>query len=515
MRTLSRVLLIGVLCAALVGGLWMTGLTPIEATGGARGSSWTVQVFNNPDLAGGPVWTGVTPSVNYTWGAGAPVINGAVTGAPADNFSVRFDSSVFFTAGNYRFTLQVDDGARVYVNNLLLINNWPGSSTYHQVQADYNFTTDGTYPIRVEYRESVGDATVILTWALSVGPPLPTSTPPGGGGGTGPWLAEYFNNLDLAGSPVFTTNLPATGINQNWGQGSPGGAVPADNFSARFTRTLNVPTDIPEGTYVFYVKADDNYRFTIDVTTLVDKWDSFGELGAVHVALLPGPHTFKLEYRERSADASVFLTWSPPNGQNPVLDIPPGAPSPYEVAGGTGAPATGTGGDTGSGTGAVPPPPVTGLEGVTQANLRIRSGPGGSNSTIAVIPYKRSVTVLGIDYSRTWFQVNYQGTIGWSYAPWIMLIEGNDRMLPYTDGTIPPSEPPPATVGVIGQAYGNIRLRSGPGMQFPRIARIIWGTRVQILGRSSSLLWYKVQYGDQVGWSYARWYRIVQGEITS
>jgi uncharacterized protein YraI len=134
---------------------------------------------------------------------------------------------------------------------------------------------------------------------------------------------------------------------------------------------------------------------------------------------------------------------------------------------------------------------------------------------LGVIPWNTEIDVLGIDYTRTWFQVNYAGTVGWSYGPWIRITQGNDRQLPYTDGTIPPFEPPPATEGVIGQTFGNMRIRSGPGFQYPQIARAIWGTRVQILGRSSSGLWYKVQYGEIVGWSYARWYRIVQGAIST
>ncbi|HEX3053582.1 MAG TPA: SH3 domain-containing protein [Aggregatilineaceae bacterium] len=65
------------------------------------------------------------------------------------------------------------------------------------------------------------------------------------------------------------------------------------------------------------------------------------------------------------------------------------------------------------------------------------------------------------------------------------------------------------------QAYGNVRIRSGPGLQFPRIGRAIWGSRVQLLARSTNGLWYKIQYGNIVGWSFATWYRTVQGDPLS
>lgn len=580
MRRLLRFSVITALILTLVAGLWIASPPPSEA----RGSSWSVQVFNNPDLFGVPIWTGVSPSINYTWGAGAPVINGAATGAPADNFSVQFTGSVFFTAGNYRFTAQVDDGVQVLVDGLLLINNWPGSDGLHTVQADYPFAADGNHTITVKMRDTINNASIVFTWALAVGP-LPTVTTYYSGV---PWYGEFYNNLDLAGAPIFTNSYNPSGLDLQWGQGSPGGVVPVDNFSARFTRSLSVPADIPKGVYTFYILADDNYRFIVDVSTIVDKWDSFaGDLTTVEVTLLDGPHTLKLEYRERLLDARVFLTWTPPNAQNPVLPPPGGAVVPTtqpgqqpqpgatavpavtatvkvgtlnvrsaaslsapvvtRIARGQVFPVTGRSADSqwaqlnvngqlgwvsaqyvtfsgdfnsvpvvDGGVGSLPaPPPPSGVRGVTTGNLRIRQGPSSRTPTVGVIPWNTEIDVVGIDYTRTWFQVNYAGTVGWSYAPWIRLVQGNDRQLPYTDGTQPPYEPAPATTGVVVQAFGNVRIRSGPGFQYPKIARAIWGTRVQLLGRSSSGLWYKVQYGDVTGWTYARWYRAVQGDVTT
>ncbi|MCD4685005.1 MAG: hypothetical protein K8S97_03600, partial [Anaerolineae bacterium] len=116
-----------------------------------------------------------------------------------------------------------------------------------------------------------------------------------------PWYGEFFNGLDLAGGAIFTNTYAPSGINLNWGEASPGGAVPADNWSARFTRTLTVPSDLPEGVYTFYARADDNFRFYVDATVVFDYWDTFGngELYSAQVTLLNGSHTLKFEYRER------------------------------------------------------------------------------------------------------------------------------------------------------------------------------------------------------------------------
>lgn len=632
MKTVFRVLSIAILCTMLFGGLWTT--TPRTE---AQSGTWTVFVYNNKDLAGSPAYTSTVTGISYTWGAGAPVINGIDTsafGVPVDRFSVKFQTSAFFTAGNYRFTVQVDDGARLYIDGLLLINNWSAGG-FRTLQADYNFTSDGNHNIEVQMFDEVDNAQIVASWALAVGPiptmctegytysacpqgsspggsPAPAGWPPTSGptaicndgwnscstnaSGTCsshsgvrtwclstpttgvPWYAEFFNGIDLVAPAIYTASFPPTGLSQNWLQGSPGGAVPVDNFSARFTRSLNVPTDLPQGIYTFYARADDNYRFWVDSTLIIDKWDTWGgDVTTAEVTLLNGPHTLKFEYRERTVDANIFLTWTPPNAQNPVLPPEGGgaggggqptgitatvntsvlnfrsAPSPTaeilaKLNRGDQYPVTGRSADSawaqlsvngvtgwasaqyltfsgdfasvpvvdggGGGPGEQPmPPPAVGIRGMVLGNLRLREGPSTRYRRIGLMPWGTMVDVLGKDQGHAWYKVNFDGLIGWAYAPWIKLVEGSFDALPYLDGAQPVYAPPAPTQGVIVQAYGNMRIRNGPGFQYPKIGKAVWGTRVQVLGKSSDGLWYKIQHGDLVGWSYATWYRAVQGDI--
>jgi uncharacterized protein YraI len=497
MKTTFRYVMVMVLSIVVVGGLWLSA--PLHSE--ARGAAWTVYVYGNPDLAGAPLYTGASPAINYHWGTKPPVINGVDThayGVPKDRFSVRFTGSMFFTAGTYRFTVEVDDGARLYIDGGLLINQWVGGSL-RSFQADYSFSADGTHAITVEMFDNIDQADITASWAL-IGPPSG-----GGGGATGTgtaWYGEFFNNTDWLGTPVFTASYPASGLDLNWGQASPGGTIPVDNFTARFTRTMNVPGDLPVGMYLFYAKADDNFRFWIDTTLIMDHAGEFAnnQTYTAEVALLNGPHILKFEYRELTADASLFLTWSPPNAQNPVLAPPEGAVQP----GATASPAAGA-----------PPPPPVGIRGMVMGNLRIREQPTTRSQKIGLMPWGTEVDLLGKDRGLSWYMVSYNGIVGWSYAPWIKIIQGAFNQLPYTDGTQPEFEPPPATEGVVVQAYGNMRVRSGPGFQYPKIARAVWGSRVQLLARSTNGLWYKIKYGDVIGWSYAVWYRPVQGDPTS
>ncbi len=588
MKAFARWLMMVAVAVSLV-----AGLTSTPSQTNAQAVTWNVQVFSDSNLAN-QIWSGTTSAINYMWGQGAPIISGGEpASAPIDGFSVRFSTTAFFTAGTYRFTMMVDDGGRAIIDGIPVINSWQGGSV-RTLQQDYTFPTDGNHTVVVEMFDVTFKSTITFNWAIASG-----SLPQTGTGTGAPWYAEFFSGIDLAGSPIFVNSYPASGLNINWGAGSPGGAVPPDNFSARFTRTVTVPTDMPEGVYTFYAKSDDAFRFYVDQALIMDHWGGFeNQVFQADVTLLNGGHTFRLEYREMSSSAFVYLTWTPPYSQNPVVAIPsngviPGgssgggtisatatpaitgitaivnvnvlnvraAPDPaaqviVQIKKGASYPVSGRSADsqwvqlnmggqlgwvmaqyvalngpiailpvvTGTvtvvaGATVTPTAPVvgqpTGVRGMVMGNLRVRSGPGTRYPQVGLMPWGTNVDILGRDGGHSWYQVNFNGLIGWAYAPWIRLITGTFDMLPYLDGTQPVYPPAPPTTGVIATAYGNMRIRSGPGFQYPKIARAVWGTEVQVLGRSTNLLWWKVKLGDVVGWSYGAWYRTIQGDVTS
>jgi len=62
--------------------------------------------------------------------------------------------------------------------------------------------------------------------------------------GTDPtWRATYWNNMTLSGQAVLQRAEPE--LNYDWGTRSPGPGVNADQFSARWTRYI----DVAPGTY--------------------------------------------------------------------------------------------------------------------------------------------------------------------------------------------------------------------------------------------------------------------------
>jgi hypothetical protein len=83
------------------------------------------------------------------------------------------------------------------------------------------------------------------------------------------WKAEYFNNTNLTGNPVFVENLGdgSQGFSKNWGNSSPPN-TPSDNFSARMTTQRY----LAPGLYQIKTQADDGIRVRIKNQTVVDQW---------------------------------------------------------------------------------------------------------------------------------------------------------------------------------------------------------------------------------------------------
>jgi uncharacterized protein YraI len=158
--------------------------TKLSGTG-----DWTGQYFNNKTLTGSPVLTRNDSQINFNWGSGSPATNIA-----SDNFSVRWNRTLNFAAGRYRFTATSDDGIRMWVNGQLVINGWSD----HQPQT---FTGDidlpnGSIPLQVEYYEGVGGAQVQVSWTpISSTPttPAPTPAPTTPSTGTGTVVSPYLN----------------------------------------------------------------------------------------------------------------------------------------------------------------------------------------------------------------------------------------------------------------------------------------------------------------------------------
>ncbi len=271
-------------------------------TGGTSYPQWKGEYFNNADLAGTPSLVRNDANINFNWGIGWPHPKIA-----ADNFSVRWTRTVYFSQGTFRFTARADDGIRVFVDNVALIDEWhTASSNTYTVDAALG---TGYHTLRVEYYEATGNAAVSVTWARvsSTGPvptPIPGATPTPSVTSGSAWTGYYFGNQDLD-DLKFTRIDPQ--LSFDWGRGSPGPGVPRDLFSVRW---ISAQYFASSGIYQFNALVDDGVRIYVDNNLILNEWfDHPGTTARGTASLSAGPHTVKVEYYEFGRDARITVWW--------------------------------------------------------------------------------------------------------------------------------------------------------------------------------------------------------------
>jgi hypothetical protein len=243
---------------------------------------WKGEYYSNATLNGTPVLVRNDENLLFDWGQSAPGPQ-----LPVDNFTVRWTRTLALDEGAYRFSISVDDGVRLWVDGVLIIDEW------HEITqtgyTGYIYLTSGSHNLKVEYLEKSGLALIKLGWDRQES--------------FKNWKGEYFANADLSGKPAFVRDDPA--ITFDWSIGSPGAGVPADNFSVRWSGTISVSS----GAYRFWALADDGVRIMVDGTRIVDAWrDSAGNVEST-IPLADGSHTVIVEYLEHGGAAVIKFGW--------------------------------------------------------------------------------------------------------------------------------------------------------------------------------------------------------------
>jgi glucose/arabinose dehydrogenase len=133
---------------------WIDALPSAVAVRGLRG-----EYFVGPDLADLRL-VRIDPAVDFDWGTGSPAV-----GLPPDGFSVRWSGEIEpLYSETYTFHTLSDDGVRLWIDGRLIIDNW----TDHPPTEDHGSVTLSagvSYPLRLEYYESAGGATIQLFWS--------------------------------------------------------------------------------------------------------------------------------------------------------------------------------------------------------------------------------------------------------------------------------------------------------------------------------------------------------------
>ncbi len=99
-------------------------------------------------------------TIDFDWGTGSPQ-----TRVPTNNFSVRWTGEVLprFTE-TYTFETRTDDGVRLWVNDVLIIDSWiDQAATFRTGQI--SLQAGVRYDLRMEYYEKAGEAIAELRWS--------------------------------------------------------------------------------------------------------------------------------------------------------------------------------------------------------------------------------------------------------------------------------------------------------------------------------------------------------------
>jgi hypothetical protein len=255
-------------------------------TPAGQASNWRGEYYTNKNLSGQPALVRNDTDIQFNWGAASPA-PGVI---PKDGFSVRWTRRLDLRPGTYRFSVTVDDGVRLWVDGRLVIDQWrdQSSTTYH---ADVSVPAGGVQ-VRMEYYDSLLDAVARLTW-------VPVSQ-------TGGWRGEYYSNMELRGTPALVRDDAQ--IQFRWRTGSPApGVIPADRFSVRWTRQLN----LQPGTYRFTVTADDGVRLWVNNRLVIDAWRVQAPTTYhADVQVPSGGVPVVMEYFENTQGATALLSWA-------------------------------------------------------------------------------------------------------------------------------------------------------------------------------------------------------------
>ncbi|MEI6222180.1 MAG: PA14 domain-containing protein [bacterium] len=231
--------------------------------------------FSNRDLAGSPVLTIPTDTVDYNWDNGSP----DVSKLGKDNFSVRWTGTLTATVpGVYRFSSSSDDGSRLFIDKKLVLDRWspqPLTTTEKLISLQ-----TGDHEVVYEYNEWGGQAIAKLTWEKM--------------DSEGKYVGEYFNNQGLRGAPK-AIRLDSA-IDFNWGLGTPFKEIGVDDFGVRWSGQITAPIS---SEYAFTYSTDDGIRVWVDDALVVDSWGVQAASEHTMKAMVSaGVHALRVEYFE-------------------------------------------------------------------------------------------------------------------------------------------------------------------------------------------------------------------------
>jgi hypothetical protein len=259
----------------------------ISGTGTTGFPDWQGSYWNNPDLAGLPVLIRNDQAIDFDWGVGSPATIGVQL--PADNFSARWLRTLDFAPGRYRFFLEVDDGARLFIDEQLVLNAWQ-SGARRQVSMEHELA-GGPHRLRVDYFERTGPARVRLWWE-------PVAEASG-------WQGSYFANAELEGTPMLVRTDRV--IDFTWDDARLTDQITTTTFGVRWEQSVSFGA----GRYRFELTVADGARVWINDNLVIEEW----RVGptrtyTTEIYLTARTYDLRVDYFNTGPDARIRLVWA-------------------------------------------------------------------------------------------------------------------------------------------------------------------------------------------------------------
>lgn len=348
------------------------------------------------------------------------------------------------------------------------------------------------------------------------------------------WNGEFYNNTILQGPASLTRQ--DTAIAFDWGNGSPGIGVNADNFSARW----GTDPFFQGGTYRFWALADDKVRIYVDYNTapIIDTFASpaVAQVVAADVAVTQGVHHVQVDYQEGAGNAYVFVTWAnlatnptgpnfpPLSNSNPFPASGPWTAQYYSNTNFAGSPSliqTENSPTHDWGTGSP-------IASIPADNFSAR---WTSVQTLAAGTYQLSVkaddgvrvTIDGIVYVNEFHLatgLNYSATITLTAGLHSFLIEYyeasgvaflNFSLVPYSN--VPTATPviTGASATVTGAYKLNVRNVPSAALNTTILTKINRNETYPVVGRNARSTWYQINVNGIVGWVNGSYVTVING----
>ena len=276
--------------------------------------------YDNMDFTGSTL-VRTDPRIDLDFGTRPPSTN-----MGADQFAVRWTGQVLADrAETYTFYTQTDDGARLWINGVQLVNDWTDHGIVEN-RGTISLIAGRKYALVMEYYDNSGAGLARLLWSS---PSTPKAVVPADhlfqptNGLTG----NYFPGITLTGPARTRTDRS---VNFNWGKGFGDPNVGTELFSVRWTGRVTPPTS---ETYRFYANTDDGARLWVNNVLIVDNWTDHGPTetsGTITLTKGVG-YDIRMEYYQKAGSALAQLLWSSPSLPKQIIPAERLTPEPGPV----------------------------------------------------------------------------------------------------------------------------------------------------------------------------------------